>query len=79
MSGQRLATNVLQNIDNSAFIPTARIVRVIVARPTRALELNRPRCGDAPLFQHTGDFAGAVALCAKLENQLHRWGRLIVY
>ena len=52
---------------------------MIVARPACALELNRTRCGDAPLFQHTGDFAGAVTLRAKLENQLYYRGRFFVY
>ena len=51
---------------------------MIIASPARALELNRTWCGDAPLFQHTGDFAGAVALRAKPENQLYHRGRFFV-
>ena len=70
---------LLQNVGNTAFIPPTRIVRVIVASPACALELNRTRCGDAPLFQHTGNFAGAVALRAKLKNQLYHRGRFFVH
>ena len=52
---------------------------MIVACPACALELNRTRCRDAPLFQHPGDFAGAVALRAKLKNQLYHRGRFFVH
>ena len=52
---------------------------MVIARSACTLELNRTWCGNAPLFQHTGDFTGTVALCAKLENQFYHRGRFLVH
>ena len=51
---------------------------MIVPRPACALKLNRTRRGYATLFQHTGNFSGAVALHAQLKNQLHHRGRFLI-
>ena len=70
---------LFQNAQDSFGIPAAGIIRVVTACPACALKLNRPRRWDFPLFQHPGNFAGAVALHAQLENQLHHGGGFFIH